>query len=67
MGYPVTGVVTGKPIGLGGSLGRNEADRARLLLYDPGQPGAPQHPAGECPRGGAGFRQRGLDRGHAIP
>jgi len=25
MGYPVTGVVTGKPIGLGGSLGRNEA------------------------------------------
>ncbi len=24
-GYPVTGVVTGKPIGLGGSLGRNEA------------------------------------------
>jgi glutamate dehydrogenase/leucine dehydrogenase len=25
MGYPVTGVVTGKPISLGGSLGRNEA------------------------------------------
>jgi len=25
MGYPVTGVVTGKPVGLGGSLGRNEA------------------------------------------
>jgi glutamate dehydrogenase/leucine dehydrogenase len=25
MGYPVTGVVTGKPIDLGGSLGRNEA------------------------------------------
>ena len=25
VGYPVTGVVTGKPISLGGSLGRNEA------------------------------------------
>src|SRR5579872_1603008 len=25
MGYPVSGVVTGKPISLGGSLGRNEA------------------------------------------
>ncbi len=25
MGYPVPGVVTGKPISLGGSLGRNEA------------------------------------------
>ena len=25
LGYPVTGVVTGKPIDLGGSLGRNEA------------------------------------------
>ena len=25
MGYPVTGVVTGKPVSLGGSLGRNEA------------------------------------------
>src|SRR5438094_8983523 len=24
-GYPVSGVVTGKPISLGGSLGRNEA------------------------------------------
>jgi glutamate dehydrogenase/leucine dehydrogenase len=25
LGYPVSGVVTGKPISLGGSLGRNEA------------------------------------------
>jgi len=32
MGYPVTGVVTGKPIGLGGSLGRNEAT-ARGCFY----------------------------------
>ena len=32
MGYPVTGVVTGKPISLGGSLGRNEAT-ARGCFY----------------------------------
>jgi glutamate dehydrogenase/leucine dehydrogenase len=31
-GYPVTGVVTGKPIALGGSLGRNEAT-ARGCYY----------------------------------
>ena len=31
-GYPVTGVVTGKPISLGGSLGRNEAT-ARGCFY----------------------------------
>jgi glutamate dehydrogenase/leucine dehydrogenase len=32
LGYPVTGVVTGKPIALGGSLGRNEAT-ARGCFY----------------------------------
>jgi glutamate dehydrogenase/leucine dehydrogenase len=31
-GYPVTGVVTGKPVSIGGSLGRNEAT-ARGVFY----------------------------------
>ena len=37
-GYPVPGVVTGKPISLGGSLGRNEATGARRVLHRAEQP-----------------------------
>ena len=64
-GYTVPGVVTGKPISLGGSEGRNEATGARLRLHHrrgrPPSRDGPQDRPGRRP----GLRQRRLDRGPA--
>ena len=62
-GYTVPGVVTGKPISLGGSEGRNEAT-ARGCVYTIVE--AARHlgmDLDQGPRRGPGLRQRRLDRG----
>ena len=61
VGYTVPGVVTGKPIELGGSEGRIEATGARRDHHDGG--GGQGHQHGPRPRqgGGAGLRERGRD------
>ena len=59
-GYPVHGVVTGKPLCLGGSLGRNEAT-GRGVFYT--TLSSCEHlgiPLAGRARGGAGLRQRRL-------
>ena len=63
-GYTVPGVVTGKPISLGGSEGRNEATaRGMRLLHRRGGP-PPRASSSTKARGrGPGLRQRRLDRG----
>ena len=63
VGYTVPGVVTGKPISLGGSEGRNEAT-ARGCVYTVVEAAKPHRhrPARRHGRG-PGLRQRGLDRG----
>ena len=64
-GYTVPGVVTGKPISLGGSEGRNEAT-ARGCVYTIVE--AARHLAMDLTkstRRGPGLRQRRLDRGPA--
>ena len=62
-GYPIPGLITGKPIALEGSLGRNEAT-ARGLQYVVREAVKTRghEPAGRS-RGGAGLRQRRRDRG----
>ena len=65
VGYTVPGVVTGKPISLGGSEGRNEAT-ARGCVYTVVE--AARHLGMDLTtstRRGPGLRQRGLDRGQA--
>ena len=58
-GYSVTGVVTGKPVSIGGSEGRQEADRAGRHLHHPGgcQSGRPG--SERRARGGAGYGNAG--------
>ncbi len=64
-GYTVPGVVTGKPISLGGSEGRNEAT-ARGCVYTHRRGGAPpRHGPAQGARRRPGLRQRRLDRGAA--
>ncbi len=64
-GYTVPGVVTGKPISLGGSEGRHEAT-ARGCVYTHRRGGAPpRHGPDQDPRRRPGLRQRRLDRGSA--
>ncbi len=61
-GYTVPGVVTGKPISLGGSEGRNEAT-ARGCVFTIVEGGAPPRDGPEeVARRGPGLRQRRLDR-----
>ena len=65
VGYTVPGVVTGKPISLGGSEGRNEAT-ARGCVYTVVE--AARHlgmDLTDVDGRGPGLRQRRLDRGQA--
>ena len=61
-GYTVPSIVTGKPVSIGGSLGRREATGPRRRLPD--QPRAGHHRAGpgKSHGGGAGLWQRRLRR-----
>ena len=62
VGYTVPGVVTGKPISLGGSEGRNEATGPRRGLHDRRRGAAPRHGPRQGHRRRPGLRQRRLDR-----
>ena len=58
-GHSVLGVVTGKPLTIGGSLGREEATaRGASLLHPPGAAEAGRSASTGMSRRGAGLRQR---------
>ena len=57
-GHSVLGVVTGKPLNVGGSLGPARGDRARLALLHPGGGAEEGAAAGEPDRRRPGLRQR---------
>ncbi len=60
--HTVTAVVTGKPVEMGGSLGRREATGRGLHDRHEGGARAPRHERARHNGRGAGIRQRGLDR-----
>ena len=64
--HTVTAVVTGKPIEMGGSLGRREATGPRMHHRDAQGAGAARHAGEGRPGRGAGIRQRRLDHGAAA-
>ena len=61
-GYAVPGVVTGKPIEIGGSLGTARGDRTRRDDLRHRSVSAPRPRARGRARRGAGLRQRRLER-----
>ena len=65
-GSTATGVVTGKPVDLGGSLGRREATGRGVFTVGDGS--GPAYRAGHChrARGRAGLRQCGRRGGQAV-
>ncbi len=65
-GFSTLGVVTGKPIPLGGSAGPQRGDRRGLLRRDRGGGQADAHAAEGRDRGRPGLRQRRRARG-ALP
>ena len=65
-GSTATGVVTGKPIHLGGSLGRREGDRPRRLRHRPRGGAAHRPQPRRRARRGAGHGQRRQRRRRAV-
>ena len=65
VGYTVPGVVTGKPISLGGSEGRNEATARGCVFTHRGRGRAPRHGPHQDDDRRPGLRQRRLHRGPA--
>ena len=66
MRHTVTAVVTGKPIEMGGSLGRREATGRGCMIVTQGGAQAPRHADPGHDRRRAGIRQRRLGRGRAA-
>ena len=66
MRHTVTAVVTGKPVEMGGSLGRREATGRGCMIVTREALKQLGMPVAGHPRRGAGIRQRRLDRGAAA-
>ena len=62
VGYACPEIVTGKPVELGGCVGRREATGPRRHLLHPGGDEGAEHAAGGIDGRGAGLRQRRLGR-----
>ena len=63
-GYTATAVVTGKPVSIGGSEGRNDATGRAVCVHYPASRQAPRSRSGREYGGSAGVRQR---RRHRCP
>ena len=64
--HTVTAVVTGKPVEMGGSLGRREATGRGCMIVTREALRKLRHAGRGNPGRGAGVRQRGLDRGELM-